>query len=310
MPLTIKHAVQVAFDLGFRYLWVDALCLIQDLSPNEFHSLVSEIPEVYRHAALTIAAYSSRKADEGFLQLRDLKMAEHIKSFSNGNLCECCISIKGMHGSSGSAMFKCYLDKWWALYEQGPINDRGWTLQERMLSRRYLIFSNRATRWVCTESMMKNEPMVDGGDAQWVLDVKTNFHNRDKDILWRELVQAYTDRQLGNEKDRPIAISALAYEQGDPEDYAAGLWLSSITSDLCWGENGSSLRNRELYKPFRSYYAPSWSWWSTRHGVNWFMIHRVVSFRLKEDPHFRLLGYNQILDHPSAPFGKRSLITQ
>ncbi|KAF1967572.1 HET-domain-containing protein, partial [Bimuria novae-zelandiae CBS 107.79] len=70
IPATIKDALQVAHDLGFRYFWVDSLCLIQNLEANELHTLIAEIPEIYRHAELTIAAYSSHSATQGFLHQR------------------------------------------------------------------------------------------------------------------------------------------------------------------------------------------------------------------------------------------------
>ena len=316
IPATISDAVQVAYDLGFRYFWVDALCLIQDLRPNELHTLIAEIPQIYRHASLTIAAYSSEKADQGFLHRRNIRNIP-TESSTSGDLSEHQILIKRLHGRSGLAMMRFYKHASESSGFVGPIDRRGWTLQERILSRRYLIFSDSVTQWTCNKCITQNRHPTDGGSEWWLrcsgvphfsvqrmLDnqirlwkegernnqnSKKNFHH-----LWRALVQVYTNRHLGSLGDRPIAISALADELGSREDYAAGLWLSNLATDLCWGIS----RFPSINKPVTTYYAPSWSWWSVSKAISW-----TESPWRYADPRFRLLLYRTQLAHPSAPFG-------
>lgn len=55
MPRTLLDAVTVTRDLGIRYLWIDALCIIQD----DLLDLVSEIDkmtDIYKNATVVIAA--------------------------------------------------------------------------------------------------------------------------------------------------------------------------------------------------------------------------------------------------------------
>lgn len=55
MPRTLLDAVTVTRNLGIRYLWIDALCIIQD----DLLDLVSEIDkmtDIYKNATVVIAA--------------------------------------------------------------------------------------------------------------------------------------------------------------------------------------------------------------------------------------------------------------
>ncbi len=55
MPLTFQHAVHVTRRLGFRYLWIDSLCIIQD-STSDWEEQAGQMQHVYEGAVVTIAA--------------------------------------------------------------------------------------------------------------------------------------------------------------------------------------------------------------------------------------------------------------
>lgn len=64
LPRTIRDAVTVTRSLGIRYLWVDALCIIQD-SQSDWRAEAPKMMNVYRNAYLTIAATVGDNADSG-----------------------------------------------------------------------------------------------------------------------------------------------------------------------------------------------------------------------------------------------------
>src|SRR5205085_2899746 len=70
LPNTIRDAVLVARKIGFRYLWVDALCIIQDCSKDWLEQSVL-MANIYRHASLNISADCAKDANEGFLKPRN-----------------------------------------------------------------------------------------------------------------------------------------------------------------------------------------------------------------------------------------------
>lgn len=51
-----QNAVDVTYRLGFRYLWIDSLCIVQDWTEDILREL-QQMQKVYRCAALTIAAW-------------------------------------------------------------------------------------------------------------------------------------------------------------------------------------------------------------------------------------------------------------
>jgi Heterokaryon incompatibility protein (HET) len=70
LPLTVRDAIEVTRSLGYRYLWVDSLCIIQDDREDQNFQL-GMMDEIYSNATLTIAAGSGlRKSIELFDFLR------------------------------------------------------------------------------------------------------------------------------------------------------------------------------------------------------------------------------------------------
>ncbi|KAJ4319451.1 hypothetical protein N0V84_006354 [Fusarium piperis] len=61
---TIRHAIEVTACLGFDFLWVDALCIVQD-DERYKPQLIANMDAVYGNAALTILAASGGHADAG-----------------------------------------------------------------------------------------------------------------------------------------------------------------------------------------------------------------------------------------------------
>jgi len=67
LPNTLKDAIIVTNRFGLQYLWVDALCIIQD----DIKFKDAEIPKmagIYKTAAVTILASRANAVQEGFLR--------------------------------------------------------------------------------------------------------------------------------------------------------------------------------------------------------------------------------------------------
>jgi hypothetical protein len=67
LPQTIHDAVTVTRRLNIRYLWVDALCIIQD-SPVDKAVEISAMGGFYKNAILTIAVTCAVGVQDGFLR--------------------------------------------------------------------------------------------------------------------------------------------------------------------------------------------------------------------------------------------------
>ena len=126
LPKTIQDSVTVCRRLAIRYLWIDSLCIVQDDTPEKSFE-IAQMPHIYRNARLTIAAARARTVREGFLHHRTA--TEHIQDIFELPYCG--------PGADGSiTLFRTELGP-------EPIDERAWTLQERLLSPRTLEFGVR-----------------------------------------------------------------------------------------------------------------------------------------------------------------------
>jgi hypothetical protein len=66
MPVAFKDLITLSRELGIRYLWIDALCIIQD-DETDWRKEAALMKDVYANAYLTVAASSIESPHEGFL---------------------------------------------------------------------------------------------------------------------------------------------------------------------------------------------------------------------------------------------------
>lgn len=70
MPLTVNDAIQATREMGIRYLWVDALCIVQDDEGGEKLPHIKQMNRIYETAELVIVAMSGRDANAGLPGVR------------------------------------------------------------------------------------------------------------------------------------------------------------------------------------------------------------------------------------------------
>jgi hypothetical protein len=81
LPKTFQDAIEMSRALGYRYLRIDSLCIIQDdASDWRFH--VTQMVEIYRYADVTLGASSSTDGTGGlFREIRgDTETAHDMTS--------------------------------------------------------------------------------------------------------------------------------------------------------------------------------------------------------------------------------------
>ncbi|OCL08462.1 HET-domain-containing protein, partial [Glonium stellatum] len=129
---TISDAFFVVESLGERYLWVDTLCIQQD-SCEDQHDQMMRMAAIYSSAALTIVAASGCDSDVG---LQGISTPRRHKQHS-----------KLIRGFRYAVNLPSY-----AALEQGDRliwNTRGWTFQEKIMSKRLLLFTDYQVYFRC-----------------------------------------------------------------------------------------------------------------------------------------------------------------
>jgi hypothetical protein len=149
---TIRDAMDICRKVGVQYLWVDALCIIQNSESKARHMLNMQV--IYASAFFTIVpAYS--------------KTAYH-----------------GIHGVSlprrRAHRYEC--DHFWFVYgynsvtnqlAKSPWAGRSWTYQEAALSRRLLVFTEELCCLICPQEIRREdgyfEPLRDPSESEPIL---------------------------------------------------------------------------------------------------------------------------------------------
>ncbi|OCK72847.1 HET-domain-containing protein [Lepidopterella palustris CBS 459.81] len=260
LPCSIQDAVFVCRQLSLRYLWVDALCIVQDDSIDLKKSL-DTMCDIYSRAEITIMAARARAADQGFLDNWTVTEAPELTFRLPAVL---------PNGVSGSViLYSAAVTS----FRDEPVETRGWTMQEKVLSSRILYFGNNRLSWICASTAESPEHTDEpnrriekdimhlrsfyDGDILRMVKVCDRFAGFNFPAFWDDIVEIYTLRKLSFPEDKLPAIAGLAegYKRAGKftSVYLAGLWEDTLTSDLLWKTDSPGTR------PLR-YKAPSWSW--------------------------------------------------
>ena len=148
-PQAIPGAVAVTRALGQRYLFADAICIIQHKqgqNPTDWMQEAPRMGQYYQNALCTLAAAVASDSRGGFLVER-LAEKYPVDPVSLGPW-----SDSSLVDQEPLEIFLQPIMPLWVNYvDFAPLYTRGWTLQERALSNRVVHFSRNAVYWECSE---------------------------------------------------------------------------------------------------------------------------------------------------------------
>ncbi|KAK3949126.1 heterokaryon incompatibility protein-domain-containing protein [Pseudoneurospora amorphoporcata] len=285
LPRTIQDAVRVCRGLAIRYLWLDALCIIQG-DEQDLKRELGKMPEIYLHATITISAAWSTKADDGFLYRRGhwYRFCPPVKLQVLSQTRQGSMSESGEEEEEERRVetMEAYAYET-RVWESDPINSRAWTYQEYALSQRALLYRSTLLEWSCrtiSDSYGLLEPTTLTSKAAQQPDSNSElnpFFALSSSRPWSEVVGEYSSRHLSFSADKLRALSAIAqvYHRETGKEYLAGLWREDLPLALCWfavpktssrtSTNENSNLDPEDYPRIlqarpAGYRAPSWSW--------------------------------------------------
>lgn len=235
---TFQDAIQVARGIGVQFLWIDSLCIVQD-DPRDIDRECAEMSKVYACSYCTIAASDSIDGQGGCFKPFDK---------SNGRFFS--FTCRSMDGSQSRNITIYQGFNSWLTTLDGPLQRRGWALQERHLSARILHFTKSRLLFECQKwyssadrphMRLKYAEQQNQGAIR-LLRIRDStykntriFEGRVDNRNWIKICEDYSQRSLSFASDKLPALSGLAawYRfQGD--FYAAGMWRSSFAKDLIW----------------------------------------------------------------------------
>jgi hypothetical protein len=248
LPRTFKDAIIIARALKIRFIWIDALCIIQPSAHGDFTDWNAEGPRmwrVYQNAICNIAATCSSDPNDGFLS-----------RVGTDNIAPCSIPQETEDGEIQPMFLKSNKDAFEVSVVISSLNRRGWVAQERLLSRRILHFTEEKVFWEC-QAHDGNNDLPHSVGTHW-------DHVQNPSLLtyrqWLSFIKFYSKSSFTQPADRLIALSSIARSvqvELFGTTYFAGIWKEHLERCLSWtSEESCSTHLRRRYLAM----APSWSW--------------------------------------------------
>ncbi|KAE9369745.1 HET-domain-containing protein, partial [Stipitochalara longipes BDJ] len=254
LPITIQDAIRITRNLGFQYLWVDAICIIQD-SDSDWQTESKKMAHIYSRSIVTIAASSSFDSSGGC-----------FNQHSTGG----CIELQSQLSTEVESRILIDTEDWdnhpLRQIMHDPLSRRGWVCQERLVSPRTLHYTSTGLLWECRMAR-GNEHLgvrlnseyntLPGLLIQSLTQFPLSGARSDYAFAWYTKIIAidYSRRVLSRSSDKLPAVSGLArlFHQYIQWDYIAGIWLEGLSFGLCWRRKGLASKPAD-------YRCPSFSW--------------------------------------------------
>lgn len=262
-----QDAVHLTRHLGIKYLWIDALCILQD-DKFDWARQSARMASTYHGSTLTIAASSSSDGHKPFLRPRPRQVRFQFEYYSpriDRVGCLCFALDKSLDSISSHHL-------------QQPLQSRAWCLQEQLLSRRIIYFDTEQYLWECPQGRFPEAsvqpvnlslsrpgypdtmPFTKLSAMYFRRRVRSRpqFMSNDIAVNWYRTLAEFCSRDLTYpESDLLPALSGVAefYGKMTSDTYLAGIWWSDFHRGLLWRFK------RDVREPLqRSSFAPTWSW--------------------------------------------------
>jgi hypothetical protein len=274
LPKTFQDAIRTTLKLGYSYLWIDSLCIIQD-STSDWAAQSAIMGDIYHNSTLCIAAVASSSGSNGCFRSRN-----PLSSFA----CKLgCKEDQTFYANLNSAQIRHKF----LVEHAAPLWTRAWVFQETMLSPRTLNFTSDLLFWDCRqlqawESMPAEEftdsavytpkhylGRVEGASSDLLRTGRSFSKLKRMRGFWEAIVYEYTTSNLTFEKDRLVALAGVAKLMSrwmGESAYLAGLWRDgqdSLLHYLLWKTSDKGTAPSIS----TTYIAPSWSWASAAASI-------------------------------------------
>ncbi|KAH8728472.1 heterokaryon incompatibility protein-domain-containing protein, partial [Phaeosphaeriaceae sp. PMI808] len=212
LPILYQDAIIATQRLGFEYIWIDSLCIIQD-SLSDWLSESQRMGNVYHSARLTIAAsHATDSTQPCFFPRPPPPAVVELPHVAADGKIEGSIFASVLFTDYGSIS-----------PESSPLAYRAWATQEWLLSRRMIFYTEESLVWSCKMITQR--------------ETGASCHITARNARWKNLIEKYSARKLSRQTDRLIALEGLRTEIAKSrvnDIYCCGLWKNSMPDQLLW----------------------------------------------------------------------------
>ncbi|KAK7192354.1 heterokaryon incompatibility protein [Paraphaeosphaeria sporulosa] len=258
LPRVFTEAIEVCWHLGIQYLWIDSLCILQDLV-EDWSRESQHMGSIYSRAMINIGATGSNGCNDKLFSSADEAPSVGLISWG---------------GSNAKYVVVENPLEWAKSFMNQPLLQRAWVMQERFLATRMVHFTKSQVVWECRTTAATETYPIRVPDSLWSFhDRRNRFWREDfieDDSVWSALVAAYSRCELTFGRDKLIAlsglVSALETTGLSRGRYWAGLWDADLPYCLTWRRAAIDPSKWSSARP-DTYRAPSWSWASLDYPV-------------------------------------------
>jgi hypothetical protein len=190
LPPTFQDSITFCLALGISYIWIDALCILQD-DQVDWQIESSRMADIYQKSHITLAATSSDSGSSGCFPKTALISEHRLKAQMGSGECHAVlIREKLVHWSLRLSE---------PLKQSFPLLTRGWAFQERLLAPRVLHLCNKELVWECTEEtscQCGSMPVTEGIKARFPL-----VTHQTKAAHFKETRVCYEDLRTGESEE-------------------------------------------------------------------------------------------------------------
>ncbi|ERF71164.1 hypothetical protein EPUS_05993 [Endocarpon pusillum Z07020] len=260
-PRTVADAIRLVRELNIRFLWVDALCIVQD--GVDKGNQIQTMDRIYGLASLVLVAAGGIDANAGLIGFRDSPRTgndQHVQV------------VQGLRIVVSSPPLDHILEKsiW---------NTRGWTFQEWHLARRALLFTDQQVYYVCSSTSFSEDIALETVSAHSYIGLileqctastlrhylPSRYSPLTVNSGWadyQKIVESYSPRELKNRSDILLAISGLLnnLHRASRNRFICGMSIGLFHEALFWVPTADrdGLRRFSDVNPVLFY--PTWSW--------------------------------------------------
>jgi hypothetical protein len=305
-PETLQDAIWIAKRLGFEYLWIDSVCIVQD-DDDDWAKQSEAMTQIYAGARLNISATSCENSEQGVLQptrQHGVRVGRLLVEEEDHNGTVLGQELLNLHVGKPLDVLDL---------EDKTLASRGWVFQERLVSIATLHYTDEGIMWECVDGI-RMESDQDYSKVDWkqqwkaVMDAphsnagekeQTLVHASDphENVLssWKNWTEAYAERHLFDFEDRLPAIAGVAKTLSEKFgfNYAAGLWQEDVLGGLMWKRfKHTTTLTRHVGDP-----VPTWSWASVQGRLEYLDVKLRSSWK---GPMLEVIGKIEVEMPPKA----------
>jgi len=248
LPNLFVDALTITQNLEIKYLWIDALCIVQG-EGGDWETEAERMHATFSAAYCVLAASHCAGTSDRILVERP---RQPLINFRDNGLA-----------------FSEDIDDFQLEVIEGAMNKRGWVLQERALARRTIYFAEKQTYWECgqgvrceTLTKMTNKIASFLGDANFPQVAHQDSYGARIRLL-QDLYQRYSRLGFSVSTDRPVAIAGLETRLINAFETSGGFGLFEryLGRSLLWIRAPEAARLTKIqFGPAQRNPVPSWSW--------------------------------------------------